>query len=211
MGLDPALPRAICTFGFVPGALTDQLAPGTSLPLGEGYVCAIGGAPRWLTPVTSMFLHGSWFHLISNMWFLWIFGDNVEAAMGRGRYALFYLVVGLAAAASQALVDPHSLVPMVGASGAISGAMGAYLVLFPSVRVHLLVVLGLFITRIRVPAWAMLGYWFLLQLLGSSVVSEGGGVAFAAHLGGFIAGAGLVMLFRSPGLPAPVDRMPLRV
>jgi membrane associated rhomboid family serine protease len=197
LGLDPALPQAIRAFGLVPGALTDQLGLGTSAPLGEDHASVVRGAPLWLTPLTSMFLHGSWFHLIGNMWFLWIFGDNVEAGLGRRRYSLFYLVTGLAAAASQIVADPGSPVPMVGASGAISGVMGAYLVLFPAARVHTLVVLGFYITKIRVPAWAMLGYWFLIQLLGSSVAAlqgGGAGVAFAAHLGGFVTGAGIVAL-----------------
>ncbi len=125
-----------------------------------------------------MFLHGGWFHLIGNMWFLWLFGNNVEDSMGRGRYATFYLLCGLAAAAAQTLLRPDSPVPMVGASGAISGVMGAYVILYPRVQVHMLVVLVVFVTRIVVPAYLMLGYWFLLQLLGGTTsLRADGGVA----------------------------------
>src|ERR671920_216562 len=144
-------------------------------------------------------LHGGWFPLIGNMWFLWGFGNNCEDSMGHARYPAFYLLCGLAAAAAQTFVNPSSPIPMVGASGAISGVMGAYVVLYPRVRVHVLVFLGFFITRIVVPAYLMLGYWFLLQLVGGLPglgAEEGGGVAFWAHAGGFIAGAALIQVFR---------------
>jgi membrane associated rhomboid family serine protease len=151
-----------------------------------------------------MFLHGGWLHLIGNMWFLWVFGNNVEDSMGHLRYVAFYLLCGLGAAAVQSFLDPASPIPMVGASGAISGVMGAYVLLYPRVQVHMLVVLVVFITRIRVPAFLMLGYWFLLQLLGGAAPagSEGGGVAFWAHVGGFLAGAALIPLFRDRELVA---------
>jgi membrane associated rhomboid family serine protease len=138
------------------------------------------------------------------MWFLWLFGNNVEDSMGHVRYVVFYLLSGLAAAAAQTLVNPNSAIPMVGASGAISGVMGAYIVLYPRVRVHMLVVLGFFITRIAVPAFLMLGYWFLLQILGGlpAIGEEKGGVAFWAHAGGFIAGALLILLFKDDDLVA---------
>jgi membrane associated rhomboid family serine protease len=137
-----------------------------------------------------MFLHGGWFHLISNMWFLWVFGDNVEDAMGALRFILFYLFCGLAAATAQILTDPDSVVPMVGASGAIGGAMGGYLRLYPHARVQSLIFLGFYVTTISVPAFAMLGYWFVLQLLGGlpTLTGVGVGVAFWAHVGGFLAG-----------------------
>jgi membrane associated rhomboid family serine protease len=159
---------------------------------------------EWFTPVTSMFLHGGWLHLLGNMWFLWLFGNNVEDSMGHFRYVAFYILCGLAAAAAQTVVNPDSAIPMVGASGAISGVMGAYIVLYPRVRVHMLVVLGFFITRIAVPAFLMLGYWFLLQLLGGlpTIGDEKGGVAFWAHAGGFIAGAILILVFKDDGLVA---------
>jgi membrane associated rhomboid family serine protease len=149
-----------------------------------------------------MFLHGGWFHLIGNMWFLWVFGNNVEDSMGRLRYLFFYLICGLAAAATQTWVNPASAVPMVGASGAISGVMGAYVVLYPRVRVHVLVILVIFITRIVVPAYLMLGYWFFLQVIGGGLASSEGGVAFWAHAGGFVAGAVLISIFRDPELVA---------
>jgi membrane associated rhomboid family serine protease len=151
-----------------------------------------------------MFLHGGWFHLIGNMWFLWLFGNNVEDSQGHGRFTAFYLLSGLAAAAAQTLVNPDSAIPMVGASGAISGVMGAYIVLYPKVRIHMLVILGFFITRIAVPAFLMLGYWFLIQLLGGlpTLGEEKGGVAFWAHAGGFLAGAALILVFKDDELVA---------
>jgi membrane associated rhomboid family serine protease len=144
-----------------------------------------------------MFLHGSWMHLLGNMWFLWLFGNNVEDSMGRMRFLVYYLICGLAAALGQILANPSSTIPMVGASGAISGVMGGYLVLYPRVRVFTLVTLGFFFTSVALPAWVMLGYWFLIQFV-SGLVSFGGdkgGVAFWAHVGGFVAGVVLVKLF----------------
>jgi membrane associated rhomboid family serine protease len=138
------------------------------------------------------------------MWFLWVFGNNVEDSMGHARFALFYVVTGLAAAAAQVLVTPSSPIPMVGASGAISGVMGAYILLYPRVRVHMVVFLGFFITTIAVPAYLMLGYWLLLQVLGGipALSSESGGVAFWAHAGGFAAGMLLISFFQNPELVA---------
>jgi membrane associated rhomboid family serine protease len=146
-----------------------------------------------------MFMHGSWFHILGNLWFLYIFGDNVEDSMGSLRFALFYVLCGLAAVAAQTASSPSSAVPMVGASGAIGGVMGAYAVLYPRIPVHLLVVLGFYVTRIVVPAYLMLGYWFLLQVLGGipTLDSEGAGVAFWAHVGGFLAGVALILPFRN--------------
>jgi membrane associated rhomboid family serine protease len=201
MGTDPALTRSVCEFGLIPGEFLGTIPPGTEVPVGPGASCVLGYGPTWATPFTSMFLHGGWLHLLGNMWFLWLFGNNVEDSMGRGRYALFYLLSGLGAAATQTLLSPTSRVPMVGASGAISGVMGAYVVLYPTVQVHMLVVLVVFITRIVVPAYLMLGYWFLIQLVqGAASVGTTGGVAFWAHVGGFAAGAALVFLFRDPVL-----------
>jgi membrane associated rhomboid family serine protease len=139
-------------------------------------------------------------HIIGNMWFLWLFGNNVEDAMSRPRFLVFYLICGLAAALAQVAVDPRSGIPMVGASGAISGVMGAYLVLFPRVRVYTFVPLGFFMTSVALPAWVMLIYWSALQLLGGfvDIGGEGGGVAFWAHIGGFVAGVVLVKLFGRP-------------
>jgi len=199
LGTEPELVRSICELGAIPGELLGNLAPGTEIPLGSGLACRIEAEPNWLTAVSSMFLHGGWFHLLGNMWFLWLFGDNVEDAMGRGRFVVFYLLCGLAAVAAQMASNPYSATPMVGASGAIGGIMGAYAVLYPKVGVHILLVLGFYVDRIIVPAWFMLGFWFLLQVMGGlpALSSEGGGVAFWAHVGGFVAGVVLIFPFRS--------------
>jgi rhomboid family protein len=199
-GMEPGLSRSVCELGLIPGEFLGRVAEGTSVPLGPYSACVLGAQGSWFTPLTSMFLHGGWFHLIGNMWFLWLFGNNVEDSMGHVRYLVFYLLSGLAAAAVQTFMNPASVLPMVGASGAISGIMGAYIVLYPRVRVHMLVVLVIFVTRIVVPAYLMLGYWFVLQLLGGSMASEGGGVAFWAHIGGFLAGALLISVFKDPDL-----------
>jgi membrane associated rhomboid family serine protease len=203
MGAEPNLSRSVCELGLIPGEFLGRLPDGYRVPMGESTMCVLGEERSWFTPLTSMFLHGGWFHLIGNMWFLWVFGNNVEDSMGHVRYLAFYILCGLAAAAAQTWVIPSSPIPMVGASGAISGVMGAYIVLYPRVRVHMLVILFIFITRIVVPAYLMLGYWFLLQIIGGGLTSgEGGGVAFWAHAGGFIAGAILINLFRDPVLVA---------
>jgi membrane associated rhomboid family serine protease len=197
-GTDPRLAESVCTLGAVPGELLGRVPPGTAVVLSPGHACMIEARPNWFTPLTSMFLHGSWFHIIGNMWFLWVFGDNVEDAMGPVRFVVFYVLCGLAAVAAQVLLTPTSPVPMVGASGAIGGVMGAYALLYPRAPVHLLVFLGFYVDRIAVPAFLMLGYWFVLQLLGGipSLGGNGGGVAFFAHVGGFLAGIALVPLFR---------------
>ena len=200
-GTEPALSRSVCELGLTPGELLQTAVAGARVPVSETAVCIVTDMPSWFTPLTSMFMHGSWMHLIGNMWFLWIFGNNVEDSMGHARFVVFYLLCGFAAAAAQTLADPDSIIPMVGASGAIGGVMGAYVVLYPRVKVHMLVFLGFFVTTIAVPAVFMLGYWFALQLL-SGALSSGveGGVAFWAHVGGFVAGAVLVLLFRNPRL-----------
>lgn len=202
MGAEPNLSRSVCELGLIPGEFLGRLPEGFSIPLSRSTACVVTGERSWFTPLTSMFMHGGWFHLIGNMWFLWVFGNNVEDSMGRVRYLAFYVFCGLAAAAAQTLVNPSSALPMVGASGAISGVMGAYVVLYPRIRVHMLVVLGIFITRIVVPAYLMLGYWFLLQLIGGGLAQGEGGVAFWAHAGGFVAGALLIHVFRDPDLVA---------
>ncbi len=192
------LARAVCELGLIPGELTASVAPGTRFPMGDGLVCATDPGRQISHIVTSMFLHGSWMHLLGNMWFLWLFGNNIEDSMTRPRFVAFYLLAGLAAAFAQVLAEPDSAIPMVGASGAISGVMGAYLVLFPRVRVFTMVPLGFYATSVALPAWGMLIYWMMLQVLGgiTSIASEqAGGVAFWAHLGGFVAGVVLVKLF----------------
>jgi membrane associated rhomboid family serine protease len=200
-GTDPGLAESVCSLGVIPGEITGEAA-GKAVRLGPAAVCQIAAAPEWHTLLTSMFMHGSWMHIAGNMWFLWIFGNNVEDSMGRGRFVLFYVLGGLAAAAAQILTDPASPVPMVGASGAIGAVMGAYVVLYPRVPVHMFVFFGFFVTTFRIPAYLMLGYWFVLQLVGAlpSVGQSGGGVAFWAHLGGFLAGVGLIFLFRDAKL-----------
>ena len=201
MGAEPALSSSICQLGLIPADLLGRLPVGTLVDLGPDMACRLAGTAAWPTVVTSMFMHGGWMHIIGNMWFLLIFGDNVEDSMGSARFAAFYLLCGVGAAALQVAAGPDSPVPMVGASGAIGGVMGAYVLLYPRVNVHLLIFLGFYITTIAVPAVFMLGYWFLVQLL-SGFASEGttGGVAFWAHVGGFAAGAVLVLVFRKPEL-----------
>jgi membrane associated rhomboid family serine protease len=166
--------------------------------MSDTLVCFTDPGPQFTTVISSMFLHGSWMHLLGNMWFLWLFGNNIEDSMTRPRFVAFYLLAGFAAAFAQVAANPASDVPMVGASGAISGVMGAYLVLFPRVRVYTMVPLGFFLHSIALPAWAMLIYWAFLQVAGglTSIASDAtGGVAFWAHLGGFIAGVVLVKVF----------------
>ncbi len=193
------LARAVCDLGLVPGELTGRLAAGTAFQMGPDLYCRVGGSHHYVHVVSSMFVHASWMHIIGNMWFFWIFGNNIEDSMGRWRFAAFYLMCGTAAALAQVAMDPASPIPVVGASGAISGVMGAYLVLYPRVRVYTLVFLGFFLTTIALPAWAMLGYWILLQLLGALPQVAGangnGGVAFWAHIGGFVIGAAAIKLF----------------
>jgi len=155
----------------------------------------------WPTLITSMFLHGSWSHVIGNMWYLWIFGDNVEDRVGHGRFIVFYLLCGAAAALGQVAVDPESMLPTIGASGAIAGVMGAYFVLYPHSRV-LTLIPWIFIQIVELPAIFLLGFWFLMQLFSAGTVavtaaSHGsGGVAFAAHVVGFVVGVGGVFVFR---------------
>jgi membrane associated rhomboid family serine protease len=158
------------------------------------------GFPVTMTLLTSMFLHGGWMHLIGNMLYLWIFGNNIEDVMGHVKFVVFYAVCGILAAMSHALTDPASAVPMVGASGAISGVLGAYLLLFPRAQVMVLIPMGVFTRTMYVPAGFVLGFWFVLQLLsgGMSLGQGGGGVAWFAHVGGFVAGMALIGLFKDP-------------
>lgn len=211
-----ALAMSVCNLGMVPAELTGAAPLGTSVPLTRSLLCVVDAEPvNWLSPLTSMFLHGSWAHLLGNGLFLWVFGNNVEDVMGRGRFLLFYLLCGLAAAAVHVLVQPASAVPTVGASGAISGAMGAYLVLFPRVRVRMLFIFVIFFRIIPLPAWGVLLWWFVLQLLLglpdlAALPDSGGGVAVWAHVGGFAAGVVLVRLFQRDDLVAQRRAMLLR-
>ncbi len=193
-GTAETLHQSICTFGLIPADLTSHEIASSRL------MCAIDGNPDWYTLASSMFMHGSWMHLIGNMWFLWIFGNNVEDSMGSMRFAIFYILSGIAASATQIIADTGSIVPMVGASGAIGGVMGAYIVLYPKVHVHMF----FFFRTFAIPAIMMLGYWIVMQLVGgfSSIGAKGGGVAFWAHIGGFIAGMALIFLFKNEQLLA---------
>jgi len=201
LGADEPLARSVCQLGLIPGEVLHTVPPGTSVPLGPGVHCVLTADAHWSTVLTSMFMHGGWFHIIGNMWFLWVFGNNIEDSMGHARFVVFYLLCGVAAAGAQMVVAPRSVVPMVGASGAISGVMGAYTLLYPRVRVHTLVTLGFFVTTVTLPAYVMLGYWFVLQLLMGAVGALSpteGGVAVWAHVGGFLTGLLLVKLFANP-------------
>ena len=198
LGGEPSLSGSVCRLGLIPAELLGTVPTGTRVELGRGLSCELGGSMSFLTLFTSMFLHGGWMHLLGNLWFLWIFGNNVEDSMGHARFLVFYLACGFAAGALQVVVESASVLPMVGASGAIGGVMGAYVLLYPRVRVHLLFWFGFFFTTFSVPAVFMLGYWFLLQLIEGtrSIGAQGGGVAFWAHVGGFVAGAVLISAFR---------------
>jgi membrane associated rhomboid family serine protease len=177
-------------YGAIPAAVFGQ----TDLPEDTSRI------PAYATLLTSMFLHGSWMHLLGNMLYLWVFGNNIEDVMGHAKFVIFYVTCGILAALSHAITDPSSTIPMVGASGAISGVLGAYLLLFP--RAHVLVLMpGLGMTQVA--AGIVLGMWFVLQLLsgGMSLGSSGGGVAFFAHIGGFVAGMALIGFFKRPDVP----------
>ncbi|MSR24638.1 MAG: rhomboid family intramembrane serine protease [Nitrospiraceae bacterium] len=189
--------RAGETFVFHYGAIPASIF-GHEATLSEDAVAV----PVTLTLLTSMFLHGGWMHLIGNMLYLWIFGNNVEDVMGHVKFVIFYVVCGILAAMSHALTDPTSGIPMVGASGAISGVLGAYLLLYPRAQVLVVIPLGIFMKTMYVPAGFVLGFWFVLQLLsgGMSLGQGGGGVAFFAHVGGFVAGMALIGFFKHPNV-----------
>jgi membrane associated rhomboid family serine protease len=178
-------------YGAIPSWVLHHLRDGVlRFGIEQGPVTLHQEVPWPWTVVTSMFMHGGWLHIIGNMWFLWIFGDNVEEAMGSVKYIAFYLLCGLAAAMAQVLSSPASQVPMVGASGAIAGVLGAYIVLYPHARVRCLWILFIIITTVYVPAWLLLGIWFISQF-----IIPGEGVAWMAHVGGFVTGFLLVRLF----------------
>ena len=182
---------AVYALGVIPAVLLGRETLPAELAL----------VPPSVTVLTSMFMHGGFMHLLGNMLYLWIFGDNVEDSMTRPRYVAFYVLCGVAAVLAQALPDPDSTIPMVGASGAISGVLGAYLLLFPHAHVLVAIPLGFVIQTVRMPAGAVLALWFVLQLLSSLFAGGGGGVAFRAHIGGFIAGMLLIPLFRRKEVP----------
>ncbi len=184
--------RAVAALGAIPAVLMTD----ARLPLDLQWM------PRYGSLFTSMFLHGGWLHLLGNMLYLWIYGDNVEDAMGHARYLVFYFLCGMAAIGAQALSDPHSAYPIIGASGAISGVLGAYLLLFPRAKVLTLVLLPFFFTTLRLRAMLPLLLWFAAQLVSDLSVRGGGSsVAYRAHIGGFLAGMVLVPLLKRRGVP----------
>ena len=175
------LEQTFYTMGVVPFEVTHNFGPAVALSF-----------------LTSLFLHGGFMHIAGNMLYLWIFGNNVEDSMGRGRFLVFYLIAGITASAAQVLASPSSPVPTIGASGAIAGVLGAYIVLFPNARVQTLIFLGYFARMAHLPALLVLGFWFVLQLFNGLLafgVAQAGGVAWFAHVGGFVAGLLLVRLF----------------
>jgi membrane associated rhomboid family serine protease len=182
-----ALDALVFQFGVVPQHFERALAGSAGYPI----------PATLLTILTSMFLHGGWLHIIVNMWFLWIFGDNIEDYLGHFTYLIFYLLCGTAAALTQIGINPGSTIPTIGASGAIAGVMGAYVLLYPRAKVLTLVVLIVLFTFWWIPAWVFLGYWFLLQFFFASITlhQASGGVAFGAHVGGFVTGLVLIKVF----------------
>ncbi|MBI3910341.1 MAG: rhomboid family intramembrane serine protease [Armatimonadetes bacterium] len=191
-------------FGMVPAAVL-QVPPHRETGLPPRLIMFVrteNYEPAWVTLFTAMFLHGGWLHVLGNMWFLAIFGNNIEDRLGPARFLIFYILAGLAAAAAHLFVNPASQVPTIGASGAIAGVLGAYFVLYPGARVTTLIFLGFFITTWVLPAGVVLGFWFLLQVLsqvlGGGMIQDGGGVAYAAHIGGFAAGWLLIRLMAPP-------------
>lgn len=207
-GFDPdVLARTVCNFGMVPGELTHRAPVGFPVPMSPTMACVVDrDAINIVTPLTSMFLHGGWAHILMNAVFFWVFGNNIEDSMGPWRFLCFYLLCGLIAGGVQVLSQPASPVPTVGASGAISGILGAYLVLYPNVRVHMLFIFIIFFKVFAIRAWIVLIWWFGLQLLSAymtpSQPDETSGIAVWAHIGGFIAGMLLIKVFVNPRMVA---------
>jgi membrane associated rhomboid family serine protease len=195
----------VLEYGAIPYEVThpgDECGDAGGVPACEGQPGVAGAAPDqapwWVTIFTSMFLHGSLLHLGGNMLFLWIFGNNIEDSMGRVRFVVFYLLGGLAALALQIVTDPDSAIPTVGASGAIAAVLGGYALLYPRARVITVIFIIIFFTVIELPALLVLGFWFLMQLLpafNEPVGDAGGGIAYFAHIGGFVFGMLLIKLF----------------
>ena len=209
-GAEQPLAASVCNLGLIPAELMASAPPGSAFPMGDRLVCLTDPGRQPMNVFTSMFMHGGWMHLLGNMWFLWLFGNNIEDSTTRPRFLAFYLLCGVAAALAQVMANPQSVIPMVGASGAISGVMGAYLILFPRVRVFTVIPLGFYATTVALPAWAMLIYWMVLQMVSqaaSTLSGQRGGVAYLAHLGGFAAGVVLIKIFeRRDRLKAHVAR-----
>ena len=182
------------SYGLIPAVLTGH----KQLPLELEMI-----APE-LTIITSMFMHGGFMHLIGNMLYLWIFADNIEDELGPVKFICFYILSGIAAALTQVFLNTESTIPMIGASGAIGGVLGAYIVNHPKAKVIVLIPLGFFSQIVKIPALYVLGFWFVLQFINSSLSSsEGGGVAYGAHIGGFIFGAVAILFFNKKNKPLP--------
>jgi membrane associated rhomboid family serine protease len=196
-------PQRVVEFGAIPFEIThpgSECIEGTGAKLDCGEDIAPDQAPVWLTLLTSMFMHGGLLHLLGNMLFLWIFGNNIEDSMGRVRFIVFYVAGGLVALLAQTLLEPNSTAPTIGASGAVAAVLGGYALLYPRARVVTLVIIIFFITLIELPALLVLGLWFLVQLLYGTAelaqpVGGAGGVAYFAHIGGFIFGLLLIKVF----------------
>jgi membrane associated rhomboid family serine protease len=182
----------IYAYGAVPAVVTGR----------EFLPPEIRTIPSWMSLISSTFLHGGWLHILGNMLFLWIYGDNVEDNMGRFRFAVFYLICGAVASLTHVMIDPSSTTPLVGASGAIAGVMAAYLMMFPRARIRVIMIILIFIRFTYFPAFAVIGIWAVLQVIAvpQSLSSDGGGVAYFAHIGGFIAGLALTPLFKKRGV-----------
>ncbi|MBW2467368.1 MAG: rhomboid family intramembrane serine protease [Deltaproteobacteria bacterium] len=199
MSYGPGFERVIFTLGFIPARFLAQQGDNVLFPTG------------FLPVFSSMFLHANLVHLISNMWMLWIFGDNVEDCMGHGRYLMFFILCGVASVFAQAVSNPHSTIPMVGASGAISGVLGAYFLTYPHARILTLVPIVIIFYVVELPAYFFLGFWFVIQFIQGSLYSlnseqmVGGGVAWWAHVGGFMAGVLLLYVFRCKDWQRPVE------
>jgi membrane associated rhomboid family serine protease len=194
---ESALVRSVCRFGVIPAELTGLTGAAEGITLAPGLPPCLFEEHAYETLLTAMFMHGSWLHLIMNMWFLWLFGNNVEDSMGHLRYLVFYLLAGVLAAGAHIYSAPDSPIPMVGASGAVSGLMGAYLVLYPRIRIQTLFLIIFIVRIIPVPAWIVLIFWFAMQLASGYIAPGQVGVAFWAHVGGFVAGVLLVKLFEN--------------
>ncbi len=191
LSLGPEANAVVYALGVIPAVLFREARLDPDLYL----------VPGWMSVFTSMFLHGGWLHLLGNMLYLWIFGNNVEEALGRARFLVFYLACGAVAALAHSLAAPDSVIPMIGASGAIGGVLGAYLMLHPRANVYIMIVVFVFVRIISVPAALVLGLWFVMQFIsGATTPTAEGGVAFWAHVGGFVAGAILVPLMKRPGV-----------
>ena len=180
-----ALEQFVYAYGVTPLEITTGLDVFPKIPV-----------PVWFTLFSSMFMHGGWMHIIGNMLYLWVFGDNIEDVLGRARYVAFYVACGLLASGAQILTDPGSRIPSIGASGAVAGVLGAYLLLYPRHRVNCLLIIFYFIRMIQLPAMVVLGFWIVLQLFqGLFSFGVATGVAYYAHIGGFAAGMALILLF----------------